>query len=412
MKNISQLCLFLCILIGTKIATIKTKEFPDFMHFQFPEINMIETPDSGVFVDINPNTFFFDRVNFLGDFNTIKMDTNEVQNLSHTLVVDQPLARLKVTVTFNVSRNFVASNGSYKNFQIAFGPNKKIIGNANWHLNSSKSWILGYYNIKFHGWVYNVKPGQYDIKILYSGDGNNPQPYIGTNNGGFTSFEFEGEVLGNESINNTLLPLEQAREKKYARGTATADDIIYYMYINGLMHDLSKVVTDGTLSNLSYKKVFEVPVEEGAYLDFYIKNNYGPGDFMANIGYYDRYGVFQVTNTNTSTWNCGSTPKSKTKSYAISVPLTEHSKYRPMDFANASFIYFTSGYGQLTYSYCGTKIPYSKSFQAKLYATPIGTAGKLTKLKIGSSSWTLNQSWNEIYSKTSTKLVSGVKVNF
>jgi len=274
-----------------------------------------------------------------------------------------------------------------------------------------------YSNTKIWGFVYNVKPGQYNIKLLHTGNTQHTQPYIGYKEGALTTFEFEGEVLGNTKINDVLIPAtEPSRERKYGRVSAVADDILYYMYVDSSLYNLSYIVNDGSNSNWVLKKVFEAPVEEGSLVSFYLHNHGGPGSFTANIGYYDRFGVFGVHSTNTSNWFCGTSVysiggKAYYSQHNTSQKNSQKDNY-PMDYNRASIIYYKNSNAVHTNSYCGTKIPYSKKINSRVVATAYGTKGKLTKIKIGTSSWTPNTNNQRIYIVDSTKLVKGAKVTF
>jgi len=93
MKQFKQLSIFLCLIICFQFTSVKSTDFPDLQYSTFPEQLMTSTPDSGVFVDVNPNTFFYHKVNFAPHYYSVKKKgTNEVDKLSHNLVVDQPLA--------------------------------------------------------------------------------------------------------------------------------------------------------------------------------------------------------------------------------------------------------------------------------------------------------------------------------
>lgn len=417
MKQTKFLAIFLILLVSFQMYSYIQSSNLDIDYTNFPEVNMITTPESGVLVDIDTNNFFYDRFNFPPQASYSKKEgTGDVMFYNHNIVIDKALARLKVTVTFGDLTFNYDKVWTARQYQIVFGQKEQIIGVQDGiEYNVLGGWYHQYKRRNFCGYIYNVQPGTYQIKLKLLGTVYhiNHQPYIGTHDHQYVTFEYEGEFLGELSDNkDIILPKEQStRPRKYAGLVVGADDYIQNITTNGTTRITHFEIRDNSLVNWVLKKRFDNFAEEGSKIDFSYYNYGGPGSFIATIGYYDRFGGFRVISSNRKKWYCSTSyqyQQTPTQSGHNQSQINILKEYKPMDYKRAEIISYSASVHYEGWSWCGTVIPTASKFKPMLYLAPFE---KLTEVTIGDKKYTYNKvDFHNIIRISSDELKPGVKI--
>jgi len=337
MKHISQLAIFLLILLSTincftseiKVDSLNKLD-PNSKFNGFQDINIPFTGDEGVFVDIDDKSVFRDQINYKQTPNVYSNGRDElIYQLSRDILIDKPMARLSFKL--DIPYRYIYSYNNYYTFSkvaILFGNDETEIGFG--FFGKADRAGLNTYNEYFAdvvtGTVFNVPIGIHPIKfkVINTTNINWMKKYFYSNSSWgrmYAMMDVEGEILKPAKIDKKaplIVPKDETSEARPAKNGRLVSTGYYYSYPYTYTYNhksrqwrytyrmpWSQYNYPWSYTNYGYRKVHSHDATEGETFAMYVyyPNAKIQATFKGTLSYYDKEGWWGIKHTDED-WMC------------------------------------------------------------------------------------------------------------
>lgn len=396
--------LFLSCLCFNSLSSLSLNSNQDYQLGSLSDINMLDTPEGGLLVDINPDNMYFDRINLQIKKATKVSFDNIISDFTYTLVLNEELARLKITLNIPGMLLYTPGSGSYYCYlELLFGNQRKVIGYDIQTLNLAGTYFTHFNAIELSGVVYNVIPGFYDISVRYTNNENTKTAFYASNFAlAYPYYVLEGELKTNFGSDNFIVSgkrenNDRLENTKLTNLLASVDDYFISVLVNNAEISPNIYNPSNLINDWRYAKSVPVKITSGDEVKVFGRNAYGNMGIIATIPYFDNFGVLRFINSVN-----GDDFKINNSKSKLELPLSSNASRftRPID-NDAQFLFpgYTSDWAYNTLS---IKLPVRKTFKSILYITPIS---QLLLVKIGDTSIDYEGEGPENIVKISKKLL-------